>query len=111
MPQFASLIYDVRGDAVPDPSAKEPERKLTLARACELALDTPLREDQDEALSKKLARGKLVEQIFEAGASANMKVLDLTAEEIALLKERVGKVFTVASVVRAICKQLDAATD
>lgn len=106
--QFGQIVEDSRGEALPDPDTRT-DGKLTLARACEIALDTPLKEDQDETLKKKLERGRLIEQINEA--AADLTPLTLKSEDITLLKERIGKIFTAASTVRRLCKLLDEATE
>lgn len=107
--QFCQLVEDSRGNSLPDPDKSMNGTKLTLGRACELALDSPLQEDANEGLKKKLSRGLLIEQILQAEKGAQPMVVK--AEDIALMKERVAKVFTAASTVRRICKMLDEATE
>lgn len=75
--------------------------KMTYARACILALDSALQDDAAEPLSKKLERGKLIAQIKKASK------LELSSDDIVLLKGRVGKTFTAASIVHKICLLLD----
>lgn len=82
--------------------------KMTLARACEIALDAPLEADKNEGLKPKLRRGRLIDEI--TAAAKDMKPLALEADDIALIKERVATVFTAASFVRRVCLLLDPAT-
>lgn len=107
--QFCQPVEDNRGNPLPDPDKAMNGTKLTLGRACELALDSPLQDDANEGLKKKLSRGVLIDQILQAEKIA--KPLTVKTEDIAMIKERVGKVFTAASTVRRICKMLDEATE
>lgn len=105
MPDMTVQLTDMAGQPLQEKEGKP----LTLGRACILALDTSLLQDREEDLLKKLTRGKLAEDIFDAMTEG--KDLQLSAENTALLKERIGKTFTAASVVRKICKLIDPATE
>jgi hypothetical protein len=99
MTDFSTVLLDTKGAPIDDGGAP-----LTLRRACIIALDIGLQKDQNEGLSPKLKRGKLIE-VLSTEAPAN-----LSSEEVSLLKERVALTFTSASVVRQICLLLDPAT-
>ncbi len=103
--QFAVTLRDTRGNDIEEDKAGS---KMTLARACEIALDSALPSDQGEGLKAKLRRGRLIEEI--SVAAKEIKPLVLDAEAVTLLKERVASTFTAASFVRMVCLLLDPAT-
>lgn len=105
MPKMTSTLTNQTGTDLTDQSGTQ----FTLGRACIMALDAALPEDREEGLQPKLKRGKLIEEI-EAAAIAG-KDLQFTAEDTALLKSRISKTFTAASVVRKLCKLLDPAIE
>jgi len=80
---------------------------MTLARACEIALDVGLDADKNEGIKPKMQRGNLIDKInrsVEEGSS-----LVLKSEDVTLIKNRVGSVFQQASLVRQIVLMLDPA--
>jgi hypothetical protein len=83
------------------------QAEMTLARACEIALDVGLDADKNEGIKPKMQRGNLIDKInrsVEEGSS-----LVLKSEDVTLIKNRVGSVFQQASLVRQIVLMLDPA--
>jgi hypothetical protein len=103
--QFAQVLTDSAGKAM----LAEGGLKLTLARACEAALDSVLAGDQNEGLKPKLQRGRLIEEI--GTAAKDCKPLVFASDDITLLKTRIGAMPSwPASLVRKVCFLLDPAT-
>lgn len=84
------------------------QQDMTLARACEIALDVGLDADKNEGIKPKLQRGALIDKILQSVDTKSELVLK--SEEISMIKNRVGSVFQQAYVVRQICLILDPAT-
>jgi len=101
--QFSEILVNYKGEELLEREGV----KMTLGGACITALDAFLPTDKDEPLSKKLERGRLIGAIFQSMSTETDFLL--TSEEISLIKERVGKTFTAASVIRRICQRLDPA--
>jgi len=101
--QFATLIKDRDGADIIDDGAP-----LTLARACIAALDAILQADQGEGLKPKLHRGRLIDEISRAAKAYSL--LQLEAEDIKVIKDRIALVAWPASIVRSVCLLLDPAT-
>lgn len=104
--KFHIAIKNRKGDDITAPASDG--GVFTLGRVCEMALDTALDADKNEGLKPKLRRGRLIEQIAEA--EKDFKELDLEAGDIDLIKNRIGHVFSAASIVRQACLLLDPAS-
>ena len=61
--------------------------KATLKQLCFTALATPLDDDARMPIDKKMKQYGLLQRVHAGGD------IDLTAEEISLIKERAGKMF------------------
>lgn len=85
--------------------AAEQKDQMTLARACEIALDVGLDADKNEGIKLKLARGALIDKILSAAREG--RELTLESEDVSMIKNRVGSVFQQASLVRQICMLID----
>jgi len=73
------VMTDLNGDEFAD--------KATLKLMCFSALATPMQEDGAIPMDKKMKQYSLVQKVNAGG------IIDLTAEEIALIKERASKLF------------------
>jgi hypothetical protein len=83
------------------------QAEMTLARACEVALDVGLDADKNEGIKPKMQRGNLIDKINRSVEEGNSLVLK--SEDVTLIKNRVGSVFHQASLVRQIVLMLDPA--
>ena len=71
------------------------EEPGTLGNVCLWALTTPLRDDKADG-KEKFARGQLANKISREDSSGS--VVTLTVEEVARLKDLIGRVFSAAVV-------------
>jgi len=96
---FSSLVAKLRDISQ--------QQNMTLAKACELALDVGLEADKNEGIKPKIKRGNLIDKINKS--VENGKELVLTSEDISMLKNRIGSVFQTSYLVRQMCLILDPA--
>lgn len=87
---FGSILQDADGEPI-----KEGEKPLTLGRAALMALTLTLPEDSAMTGEEKFKLGALASRVYTD------KPVDLSAEEIATLKKRIGKAFNALVVFRA----------
>lgn len=104
MIDFTQLPTDAYGEVIKSQDGKV----LTLGRICVMALDAALPGDESKKENDRFVRGLLAHQIAEAEKAKTS--LEPPAEEITLLKERVGKFFTAGSLVRSTWLMLDPAS-
>lgn len=71
------------------------DKQLTLGRAAMVALMSPQPDEQTLPADEKLRKGKLALKVYANG------VLDLSVEDIALVKKYIGKTYGSLVVVRA----------
>jgi hypothetical protein len=85
------------------------KKPMSLARACEIALDNSFEHlDKNEGWKKKFRRGTLIGQINEA--AEKLSPLALEAGDVSMLKDRVAAAFPSPFLVRQICLLLDPAS-
>ena len=80
----------------------------TLGHVCVRALDAGLQSDQGGASSEAFKRGMLAHDIAQAELA--IKPIDLSTEQIALIKDRVAKAWPQASLVHSVWLMLDPAS-
>jgi hypothetical protein len=108
MISFANVLTDLEGQPIKDIAAGldgQPRSvDMTLGRACANALLAPLQDETGKVSgSDHVKRLALAMKVHAAGE------LDLPAEDVALLKERVAKVYTTPLVVGRCWLLLDPA--
>ena len=81
---FTTVLHGFDGKAITGPDGKT---SLTLGDVAVGALETPIEEDRNMAGSEKFKRDQLARKIYGA------KSVELSVEEVALVKERIGKVY------------------
>jgi hypothetical protein len=105
---FSAEMQDYAGRTVIEEytpnSGEKTTRPMTLGAASLMALDTELEIDRNRNVEDKIKRALLAEYIY--GAMQRKKPAPLTAEEVALLKDRLGRVL-VARVVLIAVRMLD----
>jgi hypothetical protein len=82
-------------------------KDMTLAKACDIALDVGIDADKNEGLKPKMRRGDLMKAIWRSVNAE--KELTLPSEDITLIKNRIASVFTQAYIVYEACSYLDPA--
>lgn len=87
---FGATLQDADGEPI-----KEGEKPLTLGRAALMALTITLPDDANMTGEEKFKLGQLANRVYTD------KPVDLSAEEIATLKKRIGKAFNSLVVFRA----------
>lgn len=63
------------------------EDKATLKTVVFMAVTTPLQADQHDSVDQKIRLYTLAQKVYQGGE------VDLSAEDISLIKDRIGKVF------------------
>lgn len=94
---FSQVLVGVTGEPMKQCAKNEGDRcvefePLTLSLLCVTALYSTIDEDRNSAAKLKFERDELARKIYKKSS------VTLTAEEIATLKERVGKVYSAAQV-------------
>lgn len=87
---FGAALTDADGEPI-----KEGEKALTLGRASLMALTLTLPDDANMTGEEKFKLGQLASRVYTD------KTVDLSAEEVATLKKRIGKAFNSLVVFRA----------
>lgn len=77
------------------------EDKPTLQAICLTAVTMPLKQDETLSLNQKLELYRLAQRIVATNE------VDLTSEEVSLLKERVGKVFNNITIIGRVVDILE----
>jgi hypothetical protein len=85
---FNRVLIDLTGEEISE-SAKEPDKKATLKFITMQALMNNVRGDESLSGHDKFKQYELAQKV-------NTGVVELTAEEIALIKERIGLAFHTA---------------
>jgi hypothetical protein len=86
-------------------AAENLTKKLTLGRTCIIALDRPIKADEDAGLEAMMARGDLIDKIKDG--LKTFKLVDLKSEDVTMIKGRVAKMFSSAHFVRRVCLMLE----
>lgn len=81
---------------------------LTLGRCCLMALDNAAQGEPSASAEEKINRYLIGVKIFEA--ERDKRSIALSAEEVALVKKRIGMIFVNAFVVGAAMAMLDPAS-
>lgn len=92
MVDFSTKLVDLAGATIKDENGKD----ITLAIVCVNALTAIARGEENMQGVEKVKRAKLAETIYLANGQ-----LKLTAEQTALLKELIGRLYTPLVVMRA----------
>lgn len=98
---FDRKMLTLKGKDCDPPMWPEP---MTLGECCYLALRGASQQDQTSGLEQKLKLHKLMKKILKDNEA------DLTAEEVALLKDRIGRMFLSAEIVGVAADMLDPET-
>lgn len=102
--QFATVLHDYKKRPVLQDNAE-----LTLGDLALVALDTAVNGADKEGLKPKLQRARLMDKIMDG--LQNIQPIELTAEEIALIKDRIGQMVSSAYLARQVCLLIDPASD
>jgi hypothetical protein len=97
---FTIVINGLDGKPIMIPDGKGKQEALTLNTACVNALETSLEEDRQMPGEAKFKLDELAHKIY------NKNGVSLTAEEVVLIKQRVGKLYN-PLVVGAVWRILD----
>lgn len=82
---FATTLSDLDGNGIKEPS-KEGSRAITVGDVCCKVLDTVLNSDKEDTYKDKIHKWELMRAIH--GSVTKAEPLEVTAEEVALLKDR-----------------------